>query len=221
LARQVNKAVKDTSTPVSISGNDEIANLAQTFSVYLKRVEEQEKTLLDMALTDPLTSIPNRRAFNEQIEGMIAQCQRNDWDLTILLIDIDFFKPYNDHYGHSDGDACLRIVANQLNSVVLRDTDFCARYGGEEFVCLLPNTNANGAKLKAEALRKGIEMMQLPHAASTVAPVVTVSIGVATFPFSKNRKWSADIILEQADKALYQAKTDGRNKCCYFSVLGS
>jgi diguanylate cyclase (GGDEF)-like protein len=171
-----------------------------------------------MALTDPLTSIPNRRAFDEQIRKLIALSLRNEWELTILLIDIDFFKPYNDNYGHSDGDACLRLVASQLNNVVVRNTDFCARYGGEEFVCLLPNTGSDGAKLKAEALRLAIENMHIPHISSKVSSVVTVSVGAATFPFSTNRNWTADTVVQQADKALYQAKAQGRNRCSYFSV---
>ncbi|MFT6269823.1 MAG: diguanylate cyclase (GGDEF)-like protein [Alphaproteobacteria bacterium] len=218
LATQVSDASQNSDTLVRIDGNDEIADLAQSFSVYLKRVRDQEKALLYMTLTDPLTTIPNRRAFDEQIKKMIALSLRNEWDLTILLIDIDFFKPYNDHYGHSDGDACLRLVASQLNNVVLRNTDFCARYGGEEFVCLLPNTGADGAKVKAEALRVAIENMQIPHTGSKVSSVITVSVGAATFPFSTNRNWTADIVVQQADKALYQAKADGRNRCSYFSV---
>lgn len=218
LDSQVNRASEDDTALVSIGGNDEIANLAQTFSMYLQRVRDQEKALLDMALTDPLTNIPNRRAFDKHIKEMIAQAQRNNWDLTILLIDIDFFKVYNDHYGHNDGDACLRLVARQLNAVVLRNTDFCARFGGEEFVCLLPNTDANGAKDKAEALRIAIENMQIPHNGNKVSPVVTVSVGGATFPFSIDTNWTADIIIEQADKALYRAKAEGRNRCNFFYV---
>lgn len=221
LDSQVNRASEDDTALVSIGGNDEIANLAQTFSMYLQRVRDQEKALLDMALTDPLTNIPNRRAFDKQIKEMIAQAQRNNWDLTILLIDIDFFKVYNDHYGHNDGDACLRLVARQLNAVVLRNTDFCARFGGEEFVCLLPNTDANGAKDKAEALRIAIENMQIPHNGNKVSPVVTVSVGGATFPFSIDTNWTADIIIEQADKALYRAKAEGRNRCNFFYVSGT
>jgi diguanylate cyclase (GGDEF)-like protein len=218
LVTQVSSAAQNTRSTVSIDGDDEIADLAKTFSVYLKRVKDQEKALLDMALTDPLTSIPNRRAFDEQIRKFIALSLRNEWELTILLIDIDFFKPYNDNYGHSDGDACLRLVASQLNNVVVRNTDFCARYGGEEFVCLLPNTGSDGAKLKAEALRLAIENMHIPHISSKVSSVVTVSVGAATFPFSTNRNWTTDIVVQQADKALYQAKAQGRNRCSYFSV---
>jgi len=221
LDSQVRTASVDSAATVNISGDDEIANLAKTFSVYLHKVRDQEKALLDMALTDPLTNIPNRRAFDKQIKAMIAQAQRNHWDLTVLLVDIDFFKPYNDHYGHNDGDACLRLVARQLNSVVLRNTDFCARFGGEEFVCLLPNTGANGAQEKAEALRLSIENMRIPHNKSAVGPVVTVSVGVATFPFIDNSNWTADIIIEQADKALYRAKADGRNRCSFFSLSGA
>lgn len=218
LVKQVKSAARDSSAIVSIEGNDEITELASTFSLYQKRVIDQEKALLDMTLTDPLTGIPNRRAFENQINEMISQSRRNNWTLTILLIDIDFFKPYNDHYGHTDGDACLRLVANQLNSFVLRNTDFCARYGGEEFVCLLPNTQTDGAKQKSQDLRIAIEALQIPHIGNKASDVVTVSVGAATFPFSSDQNWSADIITEQADKALYQAKHEGRNRCSYFSV---
>lgn len=218
LSAQVNRAAEDHSIKVEIKGNDEIAGLAKTFSVFLQRVRDQEEALLDMTLTDPLTGIPNRRAFDKQIQDAISQANRNGWALTILLIDIDYFKPYNDHYGHTDGDACLRLVANQLNSVVLRNTDFCARFGGEEFVCLLPNTDAKGAQYKAEELRKAVESMKIPHIKSVIDDYITISIGAATFSFGNDNKWRSDIIIEQADKALYQAKDEGRNRCNYFAV---
>lgn len=218
LAAQVNAASVNSDALITISGNDEIADLAKSFTQYLQRVTVQEKALLDMALSDPLTGIPNRRAFNEQINKMIASSARNDSYLTVLLVDIDFFKPFNDHYGHGEGDTCLTLVASQLNSTVLRNTDFCARYGGEEFVCLLPNTDPEGAKIKAESLRVAIENLQIPHMGNKVSDVVTVSVGAATFSFTPNHTWTDDTVLEQADKALYQAKADGRNCCRYFCV---
>lgn len=218
LSTQVNNVAQNGDAEIVVDGTDEIASLAKNFSIYLKRVKEQEAALMEMTLSDALTSIPNRRAFDKGLSDAVAQSQRNQWCLTVMLIDIDCFKLYNDHYGHTDGDACLRLVANQLNSVVVRNTDFCARYGGEEFVCILPNTDAKGAKVKAEELRMSIEKMKIPHKLSTVAPIVTVSVGVATFPFNSKQNWMEDIIVEQADKALYQAKGDGRNQCAYFAV---
>ncbi|MEM0911613.1 MAG: GGDEF domain-containing protein [Pseudomonadota bacterium] len=219
LSAQVESAVDNKHARIQVSGQDEITALAKAFSSYLRTVQEQEDKLLEMTLTDPLTGIPNRRAFENHIQDAISIARRNEWPMTIMFLDVDFFKDYNDHYGHSDGDACLKLVANQLNEIVSRNTDFCARYGGEEFVCILPNTSADGAKTKAEELRKAIETLAIPHSASKIADVITISIGVATFPFKLDSNWRKDVIVEQADKALYQAKAAGRNCCKYFSAV--
>jgi len=221
LAGQVESATLHNDAKIDMSGDDEIASLANAFSIYLGKVREQEERLLEMTLTDPLTGIPNRRAFENHIQDAISVARRNEWPMTIMLLDVDFFKNYNDLYGHSEGDTCLKIVANQLNEIVSRNTDFCARYGGEEFVCILPNTSTSGAKTKAEELRQAIESLAIPHDASDIAKVITISIGVATFPFKLDSNWRKDIIIEQADKALYQAKADGRNTCRYFSAISS
>lgn len=218
LAQQVEMASEHNSTEIHISGNDEISQLADRFSLYLTRLKEQESALLSMTLTDPLTGIPNRRAFEGQLKDIIATARRNEWWVTLFLVDIDYFKDYNDHYGHSDGDACLRLVANEIHKIMARNTDFCARFGGEEFVCILPNTDANGAKIKAEALRQAILALQIPHAKSSIGENLTVSIGSGSFPFSQHVNWMTDIIFEQTDKALYKAKRNGRNQCDYFSV---
>lgn len=221
LSEQVESATEQQHARIHVSGKDEIALLAEAFSTYLRKVREQEEKLLEMTLTDPLTGIPNRRAFENHIKDAISISRRNEWTMSIMLLDVDFFKNYNDFYGHSDGDTCLKLVANQLNEIVSRNTDFCARYGGEEFVCILPNTSAEGAKSKAEELRKAIESLAIPHEASRIANVITISIGVATFPFKLDSNWRKDVIVEQADKALYQAKADGRNTCRYFSAVSA
>jgi len=212
LKAQVDRATTGVQKVVSVKGKDEIASLADTFSMYIEKVRQQEIALLNMSLTDPLTGIPNRRAFDKQLDKEIAQATRQRWKLSVLLIDVDFFKNYNDRYGHGEGDACLKTVANTLNDIVLRNTDFCARFGGEEFICILPDTDDTGAKQKAEMLRHAIEAAAINHDASDIANVVTISIGVATFQFSSQCLWSHDAIIEHSDAALYKAKEQGRNR---------
>ena len=216
LSKQVRKASSSPDAKIAIKGDDEIAELANIFSMYLERVREQESTLLSMTLTDPLTGIPNRRAFERKLVETIDLAIRSESDVSVLMIDIDNFKPYNDHYGHSSGDACLRLVANELNKALSRETDFCGRFGGEEFVCILPNTNLAGAKQVAQTLRAAIETLEIPHEQAKSSPFVTVSIGGATSVFNKNTHLTKEILLLQADKALYKAKAKGRNICCFF-----
>jgi diguanylate cyclase (GGDEF)-like protein len=216
LSNQVMRASKSPDAIINIDGDDEVAKLANIFSSYLERVKEQENALLNMTLTDPLTAIPNRRAFENKIIETIDLAIRNQSDVTLILIDIDYFKSYNDHFGHSAGDACLRLVANELSKTLSRQVDFCGRFGGEEFVCILPNTDAAGAKAVAEKLLESIIKLQLPHSQSSANKYVTVSIGTATSTFKHNTHLSKEILLLEADKALYQAKAKGRNTYCQF-----
>ncbi|WP_284215529.1 GGDEF domain-containing protein [Agaribacter marinus] len=219
LKRQVDEATINQQTEIVVSGNDEIAWLAKAFSTYVKRVNEQESALLNMTLSDPLTGIPNRRAFEKYMDSTLAQARRHGWYLSVMLIDVDSFKPYNDHYGHPEGDACLRLVANQLSQSLGRNSDLCARYGGEEFVCILPSTDAEGAKYKAELLRQAVEDLAIEHDFSNVSAVVTVSIGVATFKLDAKSDVEKSVFLACADKKLYEAKEGGRNRCAYYSKL--
>lgn len=215
LSSQVSIASKTPGAVIDIKGNDEIAKLADTFSLYLERVKEQESALLNMTLTDPLTGIPNRRAFERKLSETIELAIRNKWTVTVILIDVDFFKLYNDHYGHAGGDACLRLVANELNKTILRQSDFCGRFGGEEFICILPNTGADAAKIIAEKLRYAIEELKIPHVKSTINDYVTISLGTSTLSFNHNSDLTKEILILEADKALYQAKAQGRNRSCF------
>lgn len=199
----------------TFKGQDEISRLASTFAMYMEKVEAQEKRLIQLSLSDPLTGIPNRRAFEREAEKGIALAKRQTWPLTLVLLDVDNFKLYNDYYGHTQGDSCLKSVAKKLKSVVSRDTDFCARYGGEEFVVLLQNTNAEGAKVKAEEIRQAIESLGLAHSKSDVSPFVTASLGAATFFLEHYDNVSLSSLLDCADEALYHAKRSGRNRCSY------
>lgn len=199
-------------------GSDEISRLAKTFALYFERVKSQEAELIRLSLSDPLTHIPNRRAFEMEMEKAMALSKRHKWSLTMVLLDVDSFKLYNDNYGHTKGDECLKSVATELNNVVVRNTDFCARYGGEEFVVILPDTNEKGAKVKAEEIRKAIEALKIDHSKSPVSSVITASLGVATVDFSNYESWGLTAILNAADKALYDAKSSGRNRCVYTSL---
>jgi diguanylate cyclase (GGDEF)-like protein len=130
------------------------------------------------------------------------------------MIDIDFFKRFNDHYGHLAGDECLKKVAQKMRTIVRRPADFCARYGGEEFVVVLPDTDIAGGRHILEKIRSGIEELAIEHQDSSVAAVVTVSIGAATSIPTTERSTETAVagVIERADKALYQAKRQGRNR---------
>ncbi|MCB4437760.1 GGDEF domain-containing protein [Alteromonas sp. McT4-15] len=189
-----------------------LTNLVENDS---EAVKSQEAELINLSLSDALTNIPNRRAFELEIEKSRAMAKRHKWPLTVLMIDVDHFKAYNDHYGHTQGDACLKKVAKGLNKAIARNTDFCARYGGEEFVAIMPNTDQRGAGIKAEEAREIIEQLHIAHAKSNVSDYITVSIGAATFYFDEQNDWQPDTLLNLADNALYQAKNAGRNRCVF------
>nr|WP_274608864.1 diguanylate cyclase [Lamprobacter modestohalophilus] len=160
---------------------------------------------------DALTEIPNRRHFNERAKLEWQRAQRVGLPLSLIMIDIDYFKKYNDHYGHADGDACLKQVARALKACVERPLDLVARYGGEEFVALLPETDRSGAGHLAEQMRAAVEALSIPHADSSVAGVVTLSVGVATHK-DGNAKANLSQLQACADQALYRAKHQGRNR---------
>jgi diguanylate cyclase (GGDEF)-like protein/PAS domain S-box-containing protein len=159
---------------------------------------------------DQLTQIANRRRFDDTMIREVKKAKRSGTILSILMLDIDHFKFYNDAYGHLEGDSCLKKVATALSTTLKRPQDLAARWGGEEFACLLPNTNTNGAQNVAESLREAIQNLSIPHQSSPVSNVVTVSIGVVSSnPMDEN---SFDNLLRHADEALYQAKKTGRNR---------
>lgn len=218
LIALTNLVEKNSEEVASFEGSDEISRLAKTFALYFERVKSQETELIRLSLSDPLTNIPNRRAFEMEMEKVIAMSKRYEWPLTVIILDVDSFKLYNDNYGHPKGDECLKAVAIGLNEVITRNTDFCARYGGEEFVAILPNIDEKGAKVKAEEIRDAIESLGIEHSKSTVSPVITASLGVATVNFVNHHNWTLTSILNTADKALYDAKTGGRNRCVFSSL---
>lgn len=190
----------------------------------LTRVEEKIKNQLALkhyreilsitADTDALTQIPNRRRFDEMLAIEIRKARRNNTPLSVIKIDIDSFKPYNDTYGHLEGDDCLREVANVLNKTLKRAGDLLARWEGEEFTCLLPDTNLKGAAHVAENMRKAVLNLRIPHQSSPVEKFVTLSLGVASGIRSDENSGaeSFDTLLDHAHTALTKAKETGRNR---------
>ncbi len=155
-----------------------------------------------MAIVDPLTGLRNRRSFDEYVQWTLGQRRRAE--LALLAVDVDCFKQYNDRYGHAAGDVALQQVAQVLRSSLLRSVDLAARYGGEEFVVLLPDATAAGARDVAERIRQRVQALAIAHDGSQVAPVVTVSLGVA-HAFASSAL-EVDQLFAQADRALYSAK---------------
>lgn len=173
-------------------------------------LKEARDQLVRLAVTDGLTGLANRRHFDEVLQREHARQVRSGGELSLLLLDIDCFKLYNDNYGHLKGDDCLRVVANTLAGIFCRATDLPARYGGEEFACIMPDIDTAGAHRMAERVLLGISELQIPHGHSPVAPYITVSIGVATGPCEK--KHSPLHLIARADEQLYRAKAAGRNR---------
>ena len=163
-----------------------------------------------MSYIDGLTQVPNRRRFDLVLTAEWQRCERNQHPLTLLMIDIDYFKRYNDCYGHLAGDDCLKKVAHTLNSASSRAADFTARYGGEEFAMVLPDTDKKGGKAVAQKILSDIEALKIPHETSLVGKHISVSIGVASLvPLPMLRPMQ---IVDFADQLLYQAKDQGRNR---------
>lgn len=169
-----------------------------------------EEMLLQEALTDELTGIPNRRAFERHISTEWRRAIRDSSPISVAMIDIDFFKHYNDHYGHQQGDNCLKAVARCISSALRRPGDMASRYGGEEFVAVMPGTDSGKATKITASIQQKLKELSIPHENSTVSGIVTVSIGTATqIPTLAS---SPSMLVRDADYALYKAKNLGRNR---------
>lgn len=180
-----------------------------------QQLEETNEQLLYLSVTDGLTGLSNKRHFEEVYNEEWARNMRNNTPLSLLLLDIDHFKAYNDTYGHGAGDDCLRRISLTLSEIIQRDVDKLARIGGEEFAILLPGTDTPGAEYVAHKLLLAVSTKDLPHGASCTADYVTVSIGIAsTIP---DKSLSPRTMFDAADKALYCAKEEGRNRVCVSS----
>jgi diguanylate cyclase (GGDEF)-like protein/PAS domain S-box-containing protein len=174
-----------------------------------KRMQDELDTL---AHTDELTRLANRRFFNQRFEDLMQRARRMPSPLTLLMIDADRFKLFNDSYGHAAGDDCLRQIAGVVRDCVRRPGDVAARYGGEELSVLLADTDAAQASAVAEAIRAKVEALGLPHGANAPMDHVTVSIGAASFDPQIAPAMTAQALFAQADDALYRAKASGRNR---------
>ena len=179
-------------------------------------LKAQGDLLRRWAYIDGLTGVHNRRSFDERLAAEWGRASRNGTPLSVVLLDVDFFKRYNDRYGHQAGDECLRRVATALNAALRRPGDLLARYGGEEFACLLPDTGLAGAMQVARQLGQQVFAQQIAHADSTAAPVLTVSLGVCSkaADVTGSATGSAAELLRVADIQLYTAKAAGRHQAC-------
>lgn len=191
------------------------------------RMKQLTDALRNAAYQDGLTGIANRRQFEESMHREWLRAQRVGSPMSLLMIDIDAFKSYNDHYGHQAGDRCLQAVAQALKHAVHRPADLSARYGGEEFAVLLPDTDACGARFLALHLLQAVDVMRLPHADSPAADHVTVSIGVSACEdfvaspgplLQRLQQVPASALVAAADQALYAAKGAGRHQARFLGV---
>jgi two-component system cell cycle response regulator len=181
--------------------------------------KQSEDALQRAAMVDPLTQIANRRHFDSFLEKEWQRSMRSGQPLSLVVLDVDHFKLYNDTLGHPAGDSCLQRVAAAIASHALRPTDLAARYGGEEFVLLFAETDAETAAMMAEAIRAHIESLRIPHPRSTTSEWLTVSIGVATI--HPHQLDNTESLFVAADRAMYVAKEGGRNQVRATSTGGA
>jgi len=205
----------------------EYANLTKEYGKLLKQLRrstriadrtaidlhESNLDLADKVHYDALTRIYNRRYIEDSLKRIIKSLSRSNGVLSILMMDIDFFKKYNDTYGHSQGDSCLKTVAETLTESLSRPDDFVARYGGEEFIIVLPSTDENGARLIADKVLANLRAKNIPHEKSDAADCVTISIGITSSAVSHEH--SGCDYIRRADEALYMSKQDGRDRYTY------
>lgn len=186
-----------------------VKRLLQQAQVY-KQLEAANQALQQLANMDGLTGVANRRCFDQYLNTQWLHSLKEEYPLSLILCDIDFFKRYNDKYGHPAGDLCLQKVASVLKGAAQKKHDLVARYGGEEFAIVMSNTPTSGAVHVAAAMQSGVRELQIPHAESAVSNYVTLSLGVSTIIPSTD--YSPQSLIQTADKGLYQAKASGRNR---------
>ncbi|VAX00141.1 Two-component transcriptional response regulator, LuxR family [hydrothermal vent metagenome] len=189
-----------------------IQNMQQQLEDANKQLEFRNEELQRLSSLDGLTGVANRRTFDETLKQEWNRTRRSESDneVSLILIDIDYFKLYNDNYGHQKGDECLKQFSWSLNKCISRDCDLFARYGGEEFVVILSNTDSKGALIVAKRLQKKLADEAIVHEFSSVSKIVTISLGIASITPTENN--SPEDIIAKADKALYNAKEHGRNQ---------
>lgn len=192
----------------------ELQNYTEFLEIAQKDLTEINQVIYTNSMTDTLTGLPNRRRLNEYIDTVIKLSKRGIHTFAVLMIDIDHFKAYNDHYGHVQGDVVLKRVGELLKSIVVRSSDIVARYGGEEFIVVLADTDFEGASMMAERLRLAVMNMEIEHICSDTSKILTTSIGFALYD---KKDPTPELIIEMADKALYKAKNMYRN--CTVAII--
>lgn len=202
---------------VAVEGGDELSELASHLNAMLERIQQQAEELRNSneelarrSEYDSLTGIHNRGFFNDTLAITWRQAVRGRREISLVMLDVDYFKPFNDHYGHPAGDDVLRRIARTLEDTLQRSTDYVARYGGEEFGVILTDTDMDGAMAVAENLRRAVRSLAIPHGYSRCADIVTISCGVASMvadPADSERT-----LVQLADAALYEAKAAGRDR---------
>jgi len=206
----VRKILKDSALLFFLSVLVASLSCGYLLNKVIGQLQDISGKLETLSITDSLTGIANRRHFDAVLETEYGRHARSGGELSLIMLDIDHFKAFNDLYGHLKGDDCLRQVGRVLADSAARAADLAARYGGEEFVCILPETDRAGAIMIAEQIRRGIQLLAVPHQGSSVADHVTASLGVVTAECTPDG--SAMDILFVADGLLYQAKASGRNR---------
>jgi diguanylate cyclase (GGDEF)-like protein len=214
---------------MTIDGQTMFTGLVRDISERVRMREELERTnaellatnqaLWQSAKTDALTGLANRRHFDDALELELRRAARQGQPLALLLLDLDYFKQFNDEYGHYEGDKCLKAVAKALQDNSQRSGDLAARYGGEEFAVILPYTSADQARDVAERIRLAVTDLHLPHLRSRISDWVTTSIGVAACPAGADCPVEPAELFNAADQALYLAKAEGRNRVAMAAPL--
>lgn len=213
----------DYSKRLASTRKDEVGDLINECDRLIEYVEKQQliltqqsKELHKLSFEDGLTGLANRRRFDQLLQDYWTLSQRDKTPISLIMCDIDFFKPFNDHYGHQLGDRALKKVADAIRKSISRQSDLAARYGGEEFVLILPNTDSPGAEVVASRIHDNIQQAAIVHQYSAVSSHVTISVGIATLDTDSDL--SVEQLLRQADQALYQAKAQGRNSSVIFGT---
>ena len=203
------KPINPLRLQLTVTAMERIYVMRQKLQVAQNDLLLANKKLERLAMYDQLTGLANRRNFDESLEKQFKLAKRNKDPLSVIICDIDFFKIYNDSYGHQQGDNCLARVAKVIEATTNRPTDKACRYGGEEFTVILPETNLEGGLGIAEKIRKAVFDENIEHDGSKAAPCVTLSLGLATYTGQYQNQEEA---LKAADDALYRAKDNGRNR---------
>lgn len=206
------KPVSEVVLAAKVRAMQRILSMRNSLVDLTNRLDDMNRELVRLWTVNALTGIANRRRFDEVLYKEWRRAMRRQYPISLLMCDIDYFKQYNDAQGHQAGDECIRNVARAIEESLKRPGDLVARYGGEEFAAVLPDTDFDGAQMVAEHVRSAVAELGIPHGRSSVASRVTLSVGAACMIPKRGSPAAGDELLEGADKALYAAKSAGRNR---------